>query len=252
MNAPLVLIVEDERDIADLLADYFEMEGYRTVTASNAADAVESCRRGPDVILLDVNLPDGDGFEVCRKVRESVACPIVFLTARVEDADAIAGFAAGGDDYVTKPFSLEVLGARVRAHLARSERSSERAVVGFSCGISIDFGAREARVNGRPVELARKDSTTPAPIAAAPAIAPRPRAFAASSKRAPEGQALSLPELLALSVEETLPHVADVRKAHENRKPCMTWDWGTLRSARPRRRYRAIWLTLRCLRLPGR
>lgn len=157
MSAPLVLIVEDERDIADLLADYFETEGYRTVTASNAADAVESCRRGPDVILLDVNLPDGDGFEVCRKVRESVACPIVFLTARVEDADAIAGFAAGGDDYVTKPFSLEVLGARVRAHLARSERSSERAVVGFSCGISIDFGAREARVNGRPVELARKD-----------------------------------------------------------------------------------------------
>lgn len=104
-----------------------------------------------------MNLPDGDGFEVCRKVRESVACPIVFLTARVEDADAIAGFAAGGDDYVTKPFSLEVLGARVGAHLARSERSSERAVVGFSCGISIDFGAREARVNGRPVELARKD-----------------------------------------------------------------------------------------------
>ena len=104
-----------------------------------------------------MNLPDGDGFEVCRKVRESVACPNVFLPARVEDADAIAGFAAGGDDYVTKPFSLEVLGARVGAHLARSERSSERAVVGFSCGISIDFGAREARVNGRPVELARKD-----------------------------------------------------------------------------------------------
>lgn len=71
MNAPLALIVEDERDIADR----FETEWCRIVTASNAADAVESCQRGPDVIFLDVNLPDGDGFEVCRKVRESVACP---------------------------------------------------------------------------------------------------------------------------------------------------------------------------------
>ena len=130
-RSPLVLIVEDERDIADMLADYFGIEGYRTLVAGDAASAVEACRRGPDVILLDVNLPDGDGFEVCAKVRDAVACPIVFLTARVEDADAVAGFAAGGDDYVTKPFSLEVLGARVRAHLARRD--------------------------GRPVELARKD-----------------------------------------------------------------------------------------------
>lgn len=156
-RSPLVLIVEDERDIADMLADYFGIEGYRTLVAGDAASAVEACRRGPDVILLDVNLPDGDGFEVCAKVRDAVACPIVFLTARVEDADAIAGFAAGGDDYVTKPFSLEVLGARVKAHLARSERASDRAVVGFSNGVSIDFGRREARVNGWPVDLARKD-----------------------------------------------------------------------------------------------
>ena len=71
-----------------------------------------------------MNLPDGDGFEVCRKVRESVACPIVFLTARVEDADAIAGFAAGGDDFVTKPFSLEVLGARPSAPSSASRAGS--------------------------------------------------------------------------------------------------------------------------------
>lgn len=155
-KSPLVLIVEDERDIADMLADYFGIEGYRTLVAGDAASAVEACRRGPDIILLDVNLPDGDGFEVCAKVRGAVACPIVFLIARVEDADAIAGFAAGGD-YVTKPFSLEVLGARVRAHLARRERASDRAVVGFSNGVSIDFGRREARVDGRLVDLARKD-----------------------------------------------------------------------------------------------
>ena len=119
-RSPLVLIVEDERDIADMLADYFGIEGYRTLVAGDAASAVEACRRGPDVILLDVNLPDGDGFEVCAKVRDAVACPIVFLTARVEDADAVAGFAAGGDDYVTKPFSLEVLGGCGRTSPAAS------------------------------------------------------------------------------------------------------------------------------------
>lgn len=156
-KAPLVLIVEDERDIADMLADYFALEGYRTLIASSAAQATKAARHTPDVILLDVNLPDGDGFEVCRQVRESVACPIIFLTARVEDADAIAGFAAGGDDYVTKPFSLEVLGARVKAQIARERRSLNRATVGFSGGIAIDFARREARVGENVVELARKD-----------------------------------------------------------------------------------------------
>lgn len=156
-EGPLVLIVEDEFEIADLLSDYFGMQGYRVLTAPDASTAVEACLRGPDVILLDVNLPDGSGFDVCRRVRERVACPIVFLTARVEDADALAAFAAGGDDYVTKPFSIDVLGARVRAQIERSRRSSDRATVGYSGGISVDFGAREARVDGRPVQLARKD-----------------------------------------------------------------------------------------------
>lgn len=108
--APLVLIVDDERDIADMLDSYFRLEGYRTLVALDAAGALAAARRSPDAVLLDVNLPDADGFSVCREMRELVTCPIIFLTARVEDADELSGFAAGGDDYVTKPFSLEVLG----------------------------------------------------------------------------------------------------------------------------------------------
>ena len=156
-GAPLVLIVDDEADIADMLESYFRLEGYRTLVARDAAGAVEAAGRAPDAILLDVNLPDADGFSVCREIRELVACPIIFLTARVEDADAIAGFVAGGDDYVTKPFSLEVLGARVRAQLARDRRPLDRATVRFACGVSVDFARREARVGDRAAALARKD-----------------------------------------------------------------------------------------------
>ncbi|MBM6813638.1 response regulator transcription factor [Olsenella uli] len=163
-DAPLILIVDDEADIADMLESYFRLEGYRTLVACDAAGAIEAAGRAPDAILLDVNLPDADGFSVCRTIRELVACPIIFLTARVEDADAIAGFAAGGDDYVTKPFSLEVLGARVRAQLAREHRRLDRATVRFPGGIAVDFARREVRVatdggghGERVATLARKD-----------------------------------------------------------------------------------------------
>ena len=159
-DAPLVLIVDDEADIADMLESYFRLEGYRTLVARDAAGAMAAAHRAPDVILLDVNLPDADGFSVCREVRELVTCPIIFLTARVEDADALAGFAAGGDDYVTKPFSLEVLGARVRAQLARDRRQLDRAARCFPGGITVDFARREVRVGDKDPQvapLARKD-----------------------------------------------------------------------------------------------
>lgn len=170
-EAPLVLIVDDERDIADMLEAYFRLEGYRTLVARDAAGAVAAAGRAPDAILLDVNLPDADGFSVCRQIREVVACPIIFLTARVEDADALAGFAAGGDDYVTKPFSLDVLGARVRAQLARDRRQLDRATARFAGGVSVDFSRREVRVgekNPRVAPLARKDFDIVALLAGRP------------------------------------------------------------------------------------
>lgn len=170
-DAPLVLIVDDEADIADMLESYFRLEGYRTLVARDAAGAVAAARRAPDVILLDVNLPDADGFSVCREVRELVTCPIIFLTARAEDADALAGFAAGGDDYVAKPFSLDVLGARVRAQLARDRRQLDRAVRRFAGGITVDFARREVRVGDKDPQvapLARKDFDIVALLAGRP------------------------------------------------------------------------------------
>lgn len=154
---PLILIVDDERDIADMLKGYFELSGYLAAVAYDGDAAIQATRRNPDLILLDVNMPGRDGFEVCRTIRESVTCPIIFLTARVEDADMIDGFASGGDDYVTKPFSLQVLGARVAAQLARERRRSALSVVRMSDEISIDFGRMQVFVNGKPVPLPRKE-----------------------------------------------------------------------------------------------
>ena len=138
-----------------MLDEFFHMEGYRTVIAHDGASAlraVEEAERGTapaiDLVLLDVNMPGMDGFDTCRHIRERLTCPIIFLTARIEDADQLDGFAAGGDDYVLKPFSLQVLGGRVRAHLARESRRSEDASarVRFDNGVVIDYAQRTVRV----------------------------------------------------------------------------------------------------------
>lgn len=117
-----ILIADDEPGVVSLLKDYFEMNEYLVLTAADGEEAIKQAGRGPDIILLDINMPRMDGLEVCKRIREYVNCPIIFLTARVEDMDKIAGFASGGDDYVTKPFSIDELGARVMAHLRRENR----------------------------------------------------------------------------------------------------------------------------------
>lgn len=140
-----------------MLKSYFEMSGYLATVALDGASALEKAKRSPDVILLDVGLPDMDGFSICRTLRDVHACPIIFLTARVEDADAIDGFAAGADDYVTKPFSLEVLGARVKAQLARGERVKRTSAVRVDDALSIDYAGMMVCVNGEQIQLARKE-----------------------------------------------------------------------------------------------
>ncbi|MEE0606681.1 MAG: response regulator transcription factor [Collinsella sp.] len=147
-----MLVVDDEVDIANMLAEYFRMEGYDVTCANSGAEALAAASAGaaPDIMLLDVNMPGMDGFEVCRRVREHLSCPIIFLTARVEDVDQLDGFAAGADDYVMKPFSLEVLGRRVAAHMAREGRVREREnAVRFFRELTIDYGQRTVEV--RPV-----------------------------------------------------------------------------------------------------
>lgn len=118
-----ILIVDDEVMMTDLLSDFLSDRGYITETANSAAQALELLPHKPDLIILDVNMPDMDGLELCRMVREHVCCPIVFVTARITEQDKIIGLQYGGDDYITKPFSLEELVARIAAHLRRDERS---------------------------------------------------------------------------------------------------------------------------------
>ena len=153
-----ILIIDDEHDMGVMLRRYFELNGYSVMLAENGRTGIEKAGKQPDLILLDVNMPDLDGIEVCRRIREYVSCPILFLTARVEDPDKLAGFAAGGDDYILKPFSIDELGARVEAHLRREERragTSHR--VWFDRSFAIDYTAREVRFQGKPVPLKPKE-----------------------------------------------------------------------------------------------
>lgn len=152
-----ILVADDEQNIVSLLKDYFEMNGYLVLTAYNGAEAMEKAAQNPDIILLDVNMPDGDGLEVCQKIRDHVSCPILFLTARIEDSDKINGFAAGGDDYILKPFSIDELGARVAAHIRRDHRIKAQANVRFFGGLTIDYTAKTVMAGETVLELAKKE-----------------------------------------------------------------------------------------------
>ena len=145
-----LLVVDDEFDIVNMLRDYFEMSGYDVLTALSGAEALEKLRLQPDMILLDINMPDMDGLEVCKRIRNHVSCPILFLTARVDDTDKITGFRVGGDDYVVKPFSLDELGARVEAHLRRDDRQASRSRMRFEDDLVIDYSEQQ-------IPLAKKE-----------------------------------------------------------------------------------------------
>jgi two-component system, OmpR family, response regulator len=117
-----LLVVDDEATILELLSGSLRLAGFEVVTAASGAEAVRAAASDrPDLVLLDVMMPDGDGFEALRRMRSGVAeVPVIFLTARDEVSDRVKGFAVGGDDYVTKPFSLEELLGRIRAVLKRT------------------------------------------------------------------------------------------------------------------------------------
>lgn len=152
-----ILAADDEADIVCMLRDHFEMEGYEVITAHTGEECVKMAAKKPDIILLDVNMPGGNGLEVCRMIRDYVSCPIIFLTARAEDRDKIAGFAAGGDDYVIKPFSTQELSARVAAHIRRDRRVSSESNVRFFGGLAVDYSAKTVTAGGEAVGLAKKE-----------------------------------------------------------------------------------------------
>ena len=152
-----ILIVDDESDIVSMLKDYFEYNGYDVMTAVNGPEAVKKAEKQPDVILLDINMPGMDGLEVCSRIRNFVACPILFLTARIEDNDKVRGFGIGADDYIVKPFSIDELGARVSAHLRRERRQRESAKVRFDDRLAIDYSERCLYYDGEIIPLAKKE-----------------------------------------------------------------------------------------------
>lgn len=151
-----LLVVDDEPGIVDMLEAYFFPQ-YQVFSALSGQEALQKAQCRPDLILLDINMPGLDGLEVCRTIREYVACPILFLTARIESADQIAGFQAGADDYIIKPFDLEELGARVTAHLRREQRRSNPHAVRFFGDCAVDYSARTVTVGGQPVPLSRRE-----------------------------------------------------------------------------------------------
>lgn len=152
-----ILVIDDERMIRDLLKDHFESQDYCVHTAKNSEQAMEKLSIHPDVIILDINMPDMDGIELCKAIRNHVACPIIFLTARVTEQDKINGLHVGGDDYITKPFSLKELTARVEAHLRREERSHINTKVRFSNGLVINYSERTVFSNEREIMFSKKE-----------------------------------------------------------------------------------------------
>jgi len=150
-----ILVVEDESKIARLVRDYLEHAGFETVVAGDGDTALASVRRSkPDLVVLDLGLPDRDGLDVARTLRRTSTVPIVMLTARGDEIDRVVGLELGADDYVVKPFSPKELVARVRAVLRRTETARARGPeVLRVADVEVDVGRMRVSVGGRPVEL---------------------------------------------------------------------------------------------------
>ncbi|MCG9895824.1 MAG: response regulator transcription factor [Fimbriimonadaceae bacterium] len=152
-----LLIVDDEPGILDSVDHKMRREGYTTFTAASAEEALRLFRLvKPDLILLDVMLPRRSGYELCRTIRQESQIPVIFLTAKAEEEDRIQGLELGADDYITKPFSLAELAARVRSVLRRSsgDQPMEPIVVG---NLMIDPRTHEATKDGDPIQLSPKE-----------------------------------------------------------------------------------------------
>jgi len=153
-----ILVVDDEPDLVELMCYNLEQAGHRVLCAENGAKALELAKaRLPDLIVLDVMMPEINGIEVARRLRaqsETASMPIIMLTARSEEQDELAGLGAGADDYITKPFSMQVLIARIEALTRRSSpsKASERTKLTLGA-LSVDLDVHQATVDGRAIEL---------------------------------------------------------------------------------------------------
>jgi two-component system, OmpR family, alkaline phosphatase synthesis response regulator PhoP len=149
-----VLIVDDERKLVQGLVGYFRQAGFETLTAYDGRTALEIAQRErPDLILLDLMLPEIDGLEVCRRIRRTSDVPIIMLTARVEEADTLIGLELGADDYIAKPFSPREVVARARALLRRASGALIATTTLRVGTVTLDIERRSVQVAGRSVEL---------------------------------------------------------------------------------------------------
>jgi two-component system, OmpR family, KDP operon response regulator KdpE len=155
MSKTRILVVDDEPQIARMLRTQLTARGYEVEHAATGNEGLLAVGENPpDLVLLDVGLPDMDGLEVCKRMREWTAVPVVFLTVRDEERTKVQALDAGGDDYITKPFGMPELMARVRAVLRRAiEQPSSPSNVFESGGLRVDFAARQVTVNGHEVRL---------------------------------------------------------------------------------------------------
>lgn len=156
-NSAKIIVADDEALLRELVHDFLTRAGYVVLDADDGTVAVDLMRRHPDValVILDVMMPDMDGWTACRKIRETSDVPIIMLTARSEEFDQIMGFEAGADDYVTKPFSPTVLAHRVEALLRRSNNSPQKNP--HKRRLIIDGDAYTATLDGQPLELTVKE-----------------------------------------------------------------------------------------------
>lgn len=150
-----ILIIDDDAELLKMLRRYFAIKKYEVITARNGAEGLSKVKLQPDLILLDVNMPNIDGIEVCRRMRDKVACPVLFLTARSDEQDVVNGLSSGGDDYILKPFSLRELDARITAHLKREQRRKNRTECCFQGELTIDYKAKTVQIHENYLELTK-------------------------------------------------------------------------------------------------
>jgi len=157
-----ILIVEDEKSIADIIKFNLVKEGFDTDVANNGLEGLDKALRGePDLVLLDVMLPEMDGFQVCKKIRETSNVPILMLTAKEEEVDKVLGLELGADDYITKPFSMRELIARIKTNIRRmdviAKKQEEPSKVTQFGNLSIDMNRYEVRKDGSVLELTLRE-----------------------------------------------------------------------------------------------
>ena len=151
-----LLVIDDEKAILDLVKNSLEKDGHIVTVCESAADVTINTLKNYDLILLDIMMPDVDGFMFCKKIRGIVDCPILFLTAKVMETDIIYGLGIGADDYITKPFRIGELRARVTAHLRR-ERREHHNTLGFEQVIKFDLSSKELFMKGKKVDLTKSE-----------------------------------------------------------------------------------------------